>query len=150
VTYLPIVYSRLFSHELIDTRATLGRASDLIVQLAGDNQTYVTKHEAVQTHKFCELSVTFVYLSRSAPQTSWDGHRREYAVIIKKQTLKCFLDEHQVNVSKRLSDCLLVRLANIHHTLLIGRTLNLGRRTESGCKIFCFDSWETLNVTKIG
>ena len=150
MTYLPIIYSRFFSHELVDARATLGHTSDLIVQLKGDMRTYVTKHEAVQTHKFCELSITFVYLSRSAPQTSRDGHRREHAVIIKKQTFKCFLDEDQINVSKRLCDCLLVRSANINHTLLIGRTLNLGRRTESGCRIFCFDSWETLNATKIG
>lgn len=150
MTCLPIIYSGFFSHELVDARAALGRTSDIIVQLRGDKRTYVTKHEAVQTHKFCELSVTFVYLSRSAPQTSRDGHRREHAVIIKKQTLKCFLDEHQVNVSKGLSDCLLVRSANINHTLLIGRTLNFGRRTESGCRIFCFDSWETLDATKIG
>ena len=84
MTYLPIVYSRLFSHELVDTRAALERTSDLIVRLESDNWIYITKHEAVQTHKFRELPVTFVYLSRSAPQTSRDGHRREHAVIIKK------------------------------------------------------------------
>ena len=119
MTYLPIVYSRLFSHELIDARAALGHMSDLIVQLEGDSRTYITKHEAVQTHKLCELPVTFVYLSRSAPQTSRDGHRREDPVIIKKQTLKCFLDKHQINVGKRLSDCLLAWSVNINQTLVI-------------------------------
>ena len=120
MTYLPIVYSRLLGHELVDTRAALGRPSDLInVQSKGDSRTYIAKHEAVQTNKFCELSVAFVYLSCSAPQTSRDGHRREHAVIIKEQTFECFLNEHQINIGERLCDCLRVWSVNIDQTLLI-------------------------------
>ena len=151
MTYLPIVYSRLFSHELVNTRAALVRASDLInVRPKGDNRTYIAEHEAVQTHEFCEFPVAFVYLSRPAPQTRRDGHRREHAVVIKKQTLECFLNEHQINIGKRLGDCLQVRSASINQTSLVWRTLNLGRRTESGWRIFCFDSWETLDAVKTG
>ena len=83
--YLPVVYSRLFGHELVDARAALAHASNPInVQPEGDNRTYIPKHEAVQTNKFCKLSVPFVYLSRSAPQTSRDGHCGENAIVIEE------------------------------------------------------------------
>ena len=84
-TYLPVVYSRLFGHELVDARAALAHASNPInVQFEGDNRTYVPKHETVQTNEFCKLPVAFVYLSRPAPQTSWNGHRGENAIIIEE------------------------------------------------------------------
>jgi hypothetical protein len=99
--YLPVVHSRLFSHELVDARAALGHAS--ITSKCGPKmmiRAYVTKHEVVQSHEFCELSVTLVYLSCPTPQASRNGHRGEHAVVIKEQTFKCFLNEHQVNIGK--------------------------------------------------
>jgi len=46
--YLPVVYSRLFGHELVDARAALGHASNPInVRSKGDDRAYITKHEAV-------------------------------------------------------------------------------------------------------
>jgi len=83
--YLPVVHSRLFGHELVDARPALVHASNSVnVQSEGDNRTYIPKHEAVQTNKFCKLPVAFVYLSRSPPQTSWDGHRGENAIVIEE------------------------------------------------------------------
>lgn len=45
--------------------------------------TYVSEQIPINPYKLAELSIAFVYLTGSSPQTCWDAHGRENTVIVK-------------------------------------------------------------------
>ena len=76
--HLPIIHSRLFRHELIDTQSSIAHQVPL------------------NPNQLRKLPVGLVDFARPSPETSRDAHRRENTVIVKKHPLECLFDENEV------------------------------------------------------
>jgi len=76
--HLPIIHSRLFRHELIDT------------------QSPIAHQVTLNPNQLRKLPVGLVDFACPSPETSRDAHRRENAVIVKKHPLECLFDENKV------------------------------------------------------